>query len=151
MRAQIWLIPLALLLSSASLPEEPAADLDNGPAAVVLFLFAVFLFGLTFRKKVVPPPEPPKERPLIDRVLDEIGRMDQLGPYGRFGGKMIASKDDVESYIFVAQVDKSHVRVEERSKAEARYRGYERTIQILWAVCITLLILVLLFWTRQRY
>ena len=80
-------------------------------------LFILFrLFNVRAKKENSPRPQavtPVKS--LMDLVTEEVGDLQPAGTNSLVGGKLMENKDDIETYIFVAKIDKA---AEEAEKAK---------------------------------
>ena len=112
-------------------------EFDNMETAV-LFAFILFLIF-----KLVEPPvkkskkaiEEPKPKAFAEIAREQIGQMRQVGNYSVVGGKLLESKNDVETYMLLARVNKQHIRAEE----EAKYKTKVKNIMIVSTVIMTLI------------
>ena len=95
---------------------------------IALGAFLLFkLFGLG--SKPAPPPAPkPKSKPLMQQVAETIGGMEEVGKDTYVGSKLMGDRNDVQTYLMMAQIDRKAVRKEERARAEANYAAYQRRI-----------------------
>lgn len=136
--------------SSVNPEDQPAGEPVRIEILVVLALVAFALFKLfgVGNKKAPPPPPKPKPKSLLKQVNEAIGGMQEIGDKTYVGGKLVASKKDVETYLMMAQVDRSHIRKQERAMAEEAYQNYERKIFYL-RVAVGLFIIFILAITHE--
>ena len=131
--------------SSVGPNDQPAGEPIRVELLVVLALAAFVLFKLfgVGKTKAPPPPKPPKAKPLLKQVHEVIGDLQEVGDKTYVGGKLVSSKRDVETYLMMAQVDRSHIRKQERAMAQEHYQNYERRIFYFKLALGVLIILVL--------
>lgn len=136
--------------SSVDPVEKPPGEPIRVEVMVVLALVAFALFKIfgVGKTKELPPPKPPRPKPLLKQVHEAIGGMEEVGDKTFVGGKLVASKRDVETYLMMAQVDKSHIRKQERAIAQAEYQNYERKLFYL-KVAVGLFTILLLAITHE--
>jgi len=148
---QLFLVAMCVAdPSSVGPPDQPAGDPVRIEILVVLALVAFALFKLfgVGKTKELPPPKAPRPKPLLKQVHEAIGGMEEVGDKTYVGGKLVASKRDVETYLMMAQVDRSHIRKQERAIAQAEYQNYERKLFYL-KVAVGVFAIIFLAFTHE--
>lgn len=161
MRKKSLLVLLFCQFASFVLMADPSSsnvELDTTPVGepiqiellIVMALVAFILFKIFGVGKIKSPPPMPQmpsmpapQKPLLQQVNDAIGGMQEVGDNTYAGGKMVKKSGDMETYLVMAQVDKSHIRKQERAAAQAAYERYEKTIFYLKIVVGVFIVFIL--------
>lgn len=82
-----------------------------------LIIFQVFNLGQRNKQKSMATETEVKVPTLKELVNEKIGELRAVDTYSRMGGKLIENKDGIETYVWLAEVNKGLIEAEATQKA----------------------------------
>lgn len=110
--------------------------------AAIALIFLMTRFVITMTKKK-PPKISVSSKPSHVSMAEGLGPFHKLNDHTSIAGKMISSNNDVDTYLMMSVVDKSHVRKEVAEESNKKLKAKDRVIRILLWVTFFLAIYIL--------
>ncbi len=149
----VFLFSQTIVLAQKPSGNSLSQSLDVAIILAVMIGFYLLLkwFNVPERpKKITFKPIKPKEWHEI--VADKIGEFKDVAPNTKLAGYKVSEKKDIDTFIFMAKVDKSSVRADENKKvveAEKANKKLRNMLSILSFLLLCLVVfLVYWFWWR---
>ncbi len=139
--AVLFLFPIGAIATDWSATGKIEINVFEGFIILALIIAGLFLFLQTLYDGIEKP-EPERPPSLAELVSEEINDLQLVGPNTKVGSKLIKKKGDVETYLMLAEIDKRHIREEERAKARAKRRESRWKIALLVTAILVSAVLI---------
>ena len=132
------------ILGSASYNAELPLGSSFSAEQLMVLLLGIFLLFKFFSGTNTPPKKKIKQKKITfqEILMTGIGTLKPIGNNIYEKRKLISKKNDVETYLTVTKIDRSHIRVEEKQKAESNYTVF---VIIIFVLIVAMLLQYLLY------
>lgn len=138
--AQVVFAEDTLQASSEALAgSRPISPIEMFVTFVALFLVFKLFTAVNAKKDNAPKPAAVTQPDILSLVASEVGDLQPAGANSLVGGKLMHTQDDVETYIFVAKIDKSEEKEGKKGKQKKKSKSSLFFLFLVGVVSITVL------------